>query len=130
MLNIFGFGICFLFTCIYALLKYLRVWSELPSSHVETMLGVISLYMRHLYISHDNVKRDCNLSGPSLLPLRSIPTNISHTSETEVGCRKPEDPFAYYSPGYGISIIREICCVSMLIIMNENENRLVKGGFP
>jgi hypothetical protein len=57
-------------------------------------------------------------------------TNIPHTSETEDGRRKPAVPFAYYSPGCGISTIRGICCVSVLLIMNENENRLVKGGFP
>ena len=57
-------------------------------------------------------------------------TNIPHTLETEDGRRKPAVPFAYYSQSCGISIIRGICCVSMLLIMNANENRLVKEGFP
>lgn len=56
-------------------------------------------------------------------------TNIPHTLETEDGRRKPAVPFAYYSPSCGILIIRGICCVSMLLIMNEKENRFVKDGF-
>jgi hypothetical protein len=93
------------------------------------MLGVIISEMRRLARSHSNVKR--------LQFVRTYPTSSSlyvyeyspHLRDGD-GCRKPADPFAYYSPGSRISIIRGISCISLLLIMNGNENRPVKSGFP
>jgi len=120
---------CFLFKWCHDLLKSLRMWSEYTFKPSRQ-----NVWNYHFGDAASRQKpqqcRDCNLSGLSLLPLRFISTNIRHISETEDGRRKPAFPFAYYSPNCGISIIRGICCVSVLLIMDENENRLVKCGIP